>query len=87
MSQTPALTLPLTQSAAVMVRHSHKISTKCGSLDKLLEGGISRGHVIEISGPPGCVKEQLLMNIVAAFVEVNEEVMFIGEYSTQYQSL
>ena len=53
------------------------------ALDKLLEGGISRGHVVEISGPPGCVKEQLLMNIVAAFVEV----IFIGEYSTQYQSL
>ncbi|KAF8812156.1 P-loop containing nucleoside triphosphate hydrolase protein [Phlegmacium glaucopus] len=77
MSQTPALTLPMTQSAAVMVRHSHKVSTKCSTLDKALEGGISRGHITEISGPPGCAKEQLLMNIVAAFLEVNEEVMFI----------
>ena len=77
-----ALTLPMTQSAAVMVRHSQKTSTKCTSLDKALEGGISRGHVLEISGPPGTAKEQLLMNIVAAFVEVNEEVIFIGRYST-----
>jgi predicted ATP-dependent serine protease len=82
MLQTPALTHPMTQSAAVMVRHSHKTSTKCTSLDKVLEGGISRGHVLEISGPPGTAKEQLLMNIVAAFVEVNEEVIFIGRYST-----
>ena len=71
----------MTQSAAVMVRHSHKISTKCGALDKALEGGISRGQVVEMSGPPGCAKEQLLMNIVAAFIEVNEEVIFIGKYS------
>jgi len=83
MSQKPALTHPMTQSAAVMVRQSHRISTKCGALDKALEGGISRGHVVEISGPPGCAKEQLLMNIVAAFVEVNGEVIFIGKSSTQ----
>ena len=82
MSQTPALTHPMTQSAAVMVQHSQRISTKCTSLDKALDGGISRGHILEISGPPGSAKEQLLMNIVAAFVEVNEEVIFIGRYST-----
>ena len=82
MSQTPALTLPMTQSAAVMARHSHKTSTKCGSLDKALEGGISRGHIVEISGPSGSAKEQLLMNIVAAFVEVDEEVIFIGKHPT-----
>ena len=72
----------MTQSAATMVQHSHKMSTKCTSLDKALDGGVSRGHVLEISGPPGSAKEQLLMNIVAAFVEVNEEVIFIGRYST-----
>lgn len=65
-----------------MVQHSHKTSTKCGSLDKALDGGISRGHVVEISGPPGCAKEQLLMNIVAAFVETNEEVLFVGKHFT-----
>ena len=79
--QTPTLSYPMTQSAAVMVQHSHKTSTKCTSLDKALEGGLSRGHVLEISGPPGSAKEQLLMNIVAAFIEVNEEVIFIGRYS------
>ena len=78
--RTPALTHPMTQSAAVMVQNSHKTSTKCTSLDKALEGGISCGHLLEISGPPGSPKEQLLMNIVAAFVEVNE-VIFIGGYS------
>jgi RAD51-like protein 2 len=72
----------MTQSAAVMVRRSHKTSTKCTPLDKALEGGISGGHILEISGPPGTAKEQLLMNIVAAFVEVDEEVIFIGRYST-----
>ena len=84
MLQTPTLMHPMTQSAAVMVRHSHKTSTKCTSLDKALEGGISRGHILEISGPPGTAKEQLLMNIVAAFVEVNEEVIFIGRYSAPH---
>jgi predicted ATP-dependent serine protease len=79
---TPTSTHPMTQSAAVLVRHSLKTSTKCSSLDKVLEGGISRGHILELSGPPGTAKEQLLMNIVAAFVEINEEVIFIGRYST-----
>ena len=72
----------MTQSAAVMVRQSHKTSTKCTSLDKALEGGISRGHILEISGAPGTAKEQLLINIVAAFLEDNEELIFIGKYST-----
>ena len=72
----------MTQSAAAMVRQSHKTSTKCTSLDKALEGGISRGHILEISGAPGTAKEQLLMNIVAAFLEDNEELIFIGRYST-----
>ncbi|KAF8155556.1 P-loop containing nucleoside triphosphate hydrolase protein [Crassisporium funariophilum] len=75
--ETPSLTHPLTQSAAALTQHSQKIATKCAALDRVLEGGLSRGNIVEISGPPGCIKEKLALNIVASFVEEGEEVIFI----------
>lgn len=76
--QTPAATLPMTQSAALMVQQSQKISTKCLALDKILGGGLCRGQILEISGPPGSPKEKLVMNIMATFAESGEETLFVG---------
>lgn len=69
----------MTQSAAAMMQGSQKISTRCPALDKVLDGGLSRGHVLEISGPPGCPKEKLAIGIVASFAEAGEEIIFVGE--------
>ena len=69
----------MTQSAALMVQQSQKILTKCVALDKILEGGLSRGQILEISGPPGSPKEKLALNIVASFAEYGEETLFVGE--------
>jgi len=69
----------MTQSAALMVQQSQKILTKCVALDKILEGGLSRGQILEISGPPGSPKEKLALKIVAAFAEFGEETLFVGE--------
>jgi RAD51-like protein 2 len=77
--QTPAATLPMTQSAALMVQQSQKISTKCVALDKILGGGLSRGQILEISGPPGSPKEKLALNIMATFAESGEETLFVGK--------
>jgi KaiC/GvpD/RAD55 family RecA-like ATPase len=41
----------------IPISMKHPPNVGRGALDKLLEVGISRGHVVEISGPPGCVKE------------------------------
>jgi len=68
---------PLTQSAATMVGGAIiKYSTLCKPVDVLLEGGLKRGFVLEISGPPGTVKESLAINLTHSLVQANEEVLF-----------
>ncbi|KAF8965053.1 P-loop containing nucleoside triphosphate hydrolase protein [Flammula alnicola] len=76
-SQTPTATLPLTQSAAAMVQHAQKMSTKCAALDKMLDGGLSRGQILEISGPPGSPKEKMAIDILTAFALAGDEVIFV----------
>ncbi|KIM46950.1 hypothetical protein M413DRAFT_23269 [Hebeloma cylindrosporum] len=75
--QAPATTLLMTQSAALMVQKSQKILTKCAALDKILGGGLSRGQILEISGPPGSPKEKIALNIVSSFAESGEETVFV----------
>jgi RAD51-like protein 2 len=72
------MNLPLTQSAASMVKNVQKFSTRSSAIDKLLSGGLSCGHILEISGPPGTPKEVVAANIVTSFVEADNEVLFIG---------
>jgi RAD51-like protein 2 len=61
-----------------MVKNAQKYSTRSIAIDKLLSGGLSRGHILEVSGPPGTPKEVIAMNVVTSFVEAGEEVLFIG---------
>ena len=49
-------------------------------LDKILGGGLKRGHILEISGPPGSAKELMARNIVQSFLEANHQVLFIGKF-------
>jgi RAD51-like protein 2 len=76
--QSPVVTLPMTQSAALMVQESQKMSTKCVALDKILGGGLSRREILEVSGPPGSPKEGLALNIAVTFAESGEETLFVG---------
>ncbi|KAF8348585.1 hypothetical protein F5887DRAFT_950808 [Amanita rubescens] len=66
-----------TQAASLLVNAPQIIPTKYDPLDKLLGGGVRRGHVLEISGPPGSPKEALLLKVVLAFVELGKEVVFL----------
>jgi RAD51-like protein 2 len=61
-----------------MLTSTSKVATGCAPVDRLLNGGLSRGHILEISGPPGSAKEQLAINFVRSFVEVGDEVLFVG---------
>jgi RAD51-like protein 2 len=70
--------MPLTQSAALMISASERFPTSYPPFDKLLSGGLSRGHIVEISGPPGTPKEALAVNLVKSFIEVDEGVLFVG---------
>ncbi|KAK2461211.1 hypothetical protein APHAL10511_006738 [Amanita phalloides] len=66
-----------TQAASSLVRLPQKIPINYAPMDRLLDGGVSRGRLLEISGPPGCPKEALLLKVVLAFVEVGQEVIFL----------
>ncbi|KAH7907948.1 hypothetical protein BJ138DRAFT_1158770 [Hygrophoropsis aurantiaca] len=68
---------PKSQSVAFMTVRPKCISSNNLVIDKLLGGGIPRGHILEISGPPGCIKESLALDFVRSFVECGEEVIFV----------
>lgn len=70
--------MPLTQNAAVVMKSTRKFSTRWPPLDKLLEGGLLQGHILELSGPPGSPKETIAIDIAASFLEAGENVIFVG---------
>ena len=70
---------PLTQSAAMLVGNtSEKTPTSNKVVDTLLDGGLKRGSVLEISGPPGTEKETAAMNIAKNFLKNKRGVLFVG---------
>jgi RAD51-like protein 2 len=75
---TQAVGLPLTQSAASMATKRQTFSTKSPAIDSLLCGGLPRGDILEISGPPGTPKEMIAVNIAVSFLEAGHEVLFVG---------
>lgn len=47
-------------------------------LDNVLDGGLRRGHILEISGPPGTAKEMMTVGFVKNTVERGDEALFMG---------
>ena len=77
----PATQIPgmsLTQSAATLIKSTRKDSTRWVPLDKLLGGGLTRGHILELSGPPSCPKENICVDIAASLLKARENVIFVG---------
>lgn len=70
----PSTLLP-TQSAAALAQPSPRLSTGCHALDTLLKGGIQKGHILELSGPPGTPKELVAMNLTKAFAGNGDNVL------------
>jgi len=77
----PTSSIPMTQSASNMMEQCEHIKTGCTGLDFVLDGGLKRGRILEISGPPGSPKEKLLIEIVSLFAKAKEGVLFVGNYS------
>jgi len=67
----------LTQSAASLSANTHRFSSHCTPIDKLLNGGLTKGHILEVSGPPGTLKEAVGVGFVRSFVERQEDVLFV----------
>jgi len=81
-SQRPRTHLPASQSAAALSSNATAsvFSTACPGADKLLLGGLKRGKILEVSGPPGAPKEAIAVNVVRSFVAAGEAVLFVGMY-------
>jgi len=62
----------------LMLQQSQRVQTSCAALDALLDGGLTRGHILEISGPPGSPKEKVVVKIARIFAEAEENVLFVG---------
>lgn len=68
---------PLSQSLASLISRSRIFACSYTAVNTALGGGLPRGHILEISGPPGSFKETLALDYARIFVEANEEVIFI----------
>lgn len=68
---------PLSHSLASLISRSHIFACSYAAVNTALGGGLPRGHILEISGPPGSFKETLALDYARIFVEANEEVIFI----------
>lgn len=82
-ASTPALSasaLPLTQSAAsLQAMPVNRFSTQSEPVDNILGGGLMRGQILEVSGPPGTMKEACAVGVAMSFVQKGEEILFVGK--------
>jgi hypothetical protein len=51
----------------------------CPPVDKLLSGGLARGHILELSGPPGVPKGIIASKLIQDYIKCDEEVLLIGD--------
>lgn len=72
----------MTQLASDLLAHSERIKTQCTGFNTVLDGGLRRGRIVEISGPPGSPKEKLLIQIASIFARAEERVLFVGNLSS-----
>ncbi|OAX41631.1 hypothetical protein K503DRAFT_767498 [Rhizopogon vinicolor AM-OR11-026] len=75
-SQQPARP-PISQSIASLMSRSQNFVCSYAAVNAVLGGGLRRGHILEISGPPGSFKETLALDYTRLFIEANEEVIFV----------
>lgn len=47
-------------------------------MDAILDGGLKRGFVLELSGPPGACTEALAVDMARAFLAHGQGVLFVG---------
>ncbi|KAK7036613.1 hypothetical protein VNI00_011546 [Paramarasmius palmivorus] len=83
----PTPSMPLLQSAAGRLvskgtDNKTRVSTRFKPLDSLLDGGLLRGNVLELSGAPGMPKERIILDITRSFLSESEnsEVLFVGSW-------
>ncbi|GJE94807.1 hypothetical protein PsYK624_109810 [Phanerochaete sordida] len=77
-TQTQNKMASLTQSAAAMAQStSTKYCTGCAPIDAILDDGLKKGFVLEVSGPPGSCKESVALGMARTFLDDNQDVLFV----------
>ncbi len=71
-----------TRSAERAVERSTTLTTGVGALDELLDGGLPRGRVVEISGPASSGKTALALAVLARASHQGETVAVIDRSSS-----
>jgi len=76
-------------SQAVSTLLANRAAFGCGvpPLDSLVNGGLKKGEVLEISGPPGSGKTQLALEFAKAAVSAGDEVLVMGTSHVYYVML
>jgi len=70
--------VPSSQPASqLMGAESHFPCPKYAFMDRLLPGGLSPGHIVEISGPPGTIKDAVGLEYVRSALTFGKEVIII----------
>ena len=69
---------PATQPAAALLDSVNDVFRSSPPINNLLGGGLRRGHVLELLGPPGTPKTTLILETIRDFIENREDVLIIG---------
>ena len=81
------------QAASTLLANRAAFGCGVPSLDSLINGGLKKGEMLEISGPPGSGKTQLALEFVKEAVSTRDEVLVMGlshicytrRYSNSYE--
>ncbi|OCB86286.1 hypothetical protein A7U60_g6598 [Sanghuangporus baumii] len=71
----------LTQPAATLLNSARSVFSVPEPMKNLLDrGGLKKGHILELSGPPGSPKEAALLEILRSAVLSEEDVILYAKY-------
>ena len=76
----------LLPSQAASTLLANRAAFGCGvpPLDSLINGGLKKGELLEVSGPPGSGKTQLALEFVKEAVSAGDEVLVMGMLHVDY---
>ena len=83
-SSTAVARLLPSQAASTLLANRAAFGCGVPSLDSLINGGLKKGEVLEISGPPGSGKAQLALEFVKQAVSAGDEVLVMGTSHMYY---
>jgi hypothetical protein len=66
-------------SASEILKSQKRFTFSVEPLDKLINGGLPSGQLLELSGPPGSPREYLIISLICEATKSGEAVLYIGK--------